>query len=152
MLNGSLDEFLQCRQVNVRESLDIDTALAAGVFAQLSQQFFALLEFRHQIEGDVLLAGRKRDHHPIHLAPVGILVSTVSETDDARPPHPAFRFRRFFHHRGNRPAVLADLFFFYGVEKVVDRLGREFGLQLSCNTHLLRRDILPSPVICAMTG
>src|SRR5262245_26695575 len=143
VLDGTLDEFLERRQMNVREPLDVDACLTARMFAELSHQIGVAFEARPDVESDVLFAWGKCGQHPIVLATAAVFVAKTAETNNAGTPHLRLGFCGFLHDVCYRPAVFADLFVFDGVEKIIN--GRVIALCLKFGHRNLHSQLCRSP-------
>jgi hypothetical protein len=128
VLDRGLNELLERWHMDIRKSLDVQARLTARVFPKLGQHLIVLFKTGHNIQRDILFAGRKPGEHPIGLTATGVFVVIAPEPDDAAAPHLRPCLRSFLHDIDNRPTILADVLVLDRVEKIVNRGLIEFCL------------------------
>jgi hypothetical protein len=81
------DQLSEHLRVHVLELVYVEAGLAGLVLAQLGQQLLVLVKAGHDVQGQVLLAGRKAGQKPIALPARSVLVVIAAKADDAGTPH-----------------------------------------------------------------
>ena len=134
MFDGLSNQLFQSRQVDVGEAFDIQAGPADAVLAEFLQEFGVTVKAGHDVQREILFAGREAYQRPISFAAAGILVPRYTKTHDAAAPHARLGARGFFHQPGDRKAILAGLWIGDLLDKAVDALSGGLGL---CFGHLL---------------
>src|ERR1700733_10615849 len=98
----SNDQFAQHFLVHIRKRLDVKTALAGGVFAQLGEQQLGLVAVHDTVQNRRRFSRRETHQNRVTLAPALILIMVGTEANDRRPPHSGCFARGAFHQSNER--------------------------------------------------
>lgn len=129
VFEGVLNQLLQRGQVNVIEPVDIQTRLSRLMLAQFLQEFIALFETRHDIEREVLLAGRKADQARVAFVSTGVGIVIAAKANDAAAPHSGFGFCDLLHELDEGEAILPFLLIGNVLQETVNAVLVQFGFE-----------------------
>src|SRR5262249_28738964 len=100
-------DLLENLRVDVRQPLDVETAAAEPVLAELSEKLALGARAAREVDRQVRLARREAGDEPLDLAAALVRHVMVAEADDARTPHLRLRLRHLAQQGDERLAIRA---------------------------------------------